>query len=95
MNEIKKRLEKAKGKWVEELSSLLWAYRITPRKTMNKMPYSSAFGFEVVIPLEVGLPIFQTEAYDGDHNVEVLAHHLDLAEERRENILIKMANYQK
>ena len=28
---LKKRLEKAKGKWVEELPSVLWAYRTTPR----------------------------------------------------------------
>ena len=29
MNGIKKRLEKAEGKWVEELPNILWAYRIT------------------------------------------------------------------
>ena len=56
MNEIKKRLEKAKGKWVEELPIVLWAYRTTSRKVTNETPYSLAFDFEVVIPMEVGLP---------------------------------------
>ncbi|XP_028094673.1 uncharacterized protein LOC114294718 [Camellia sinensis] len=28
---LKKRLEKAKGKWAEELPNVLWAYRTTPR----------------------------------------------------------------
>lgn len=45
MNGIKKRLEKSKGKWVEKLPNILWAYRTTLRKATNKMPYSLAFEF--------------------------------------------------
>ncbi|GFY97881.1 hypothetical protein Acr_12g0004220 [Actinidia rufa] len=95
MNRIKKRLEKAKGKWVDELVNMLWAYRTTPRKATNETSYSLAFRFEAVIPLEVGLPTIQTKAYDTTHNNEVLARDLDLAEERRDNALIRMADYQK
>ncbi|GFZ15738.1 hypothetical protein Acr_25g0001470 [Actinidia rufa] len=95
MNGIKKRLEKAKGKWVDELANVLWAYRTTPQKATNETPYSLAFGFEAVISLEVGLPTIRTEAYDTSHNNEVLARDLDLAEERRDNVLIRMADYQK
>ena len=39
VNGIKKRLEKAKDKWVEELPNVMWDYRTTPRRAMNKMPY--------------------------------------------------------
>ena len=88
MNGIKKSLEKAKGKWVEELPNMLWAYRTTSRKATNETPYSLAFGFKAVIPLEVGLPIIWTEAYDANHNEEVLSQDFDLVEERRENALI-------
>ena len=95
LNGIKKKLEKAKGRWVDELSNVLWAYRTTPRKATNETPYSLAFGFEAVIPLEVGLPTIRTDAYDASHNNEVLARDLDLAEERRDNAFIKMADYQK
>ncbi|GFS40490.1 hypothetical protein Acr_00g0068850 [Actinidia rufa] len=63
LNGIKKRLEKAKGRWVDELANVLWAYRTTPRKATNETPYSLAFGFEAVIPLEVGLPTIRTAAY--------------------------------
>ena len=94
MNRIKKRLEKAKGKWGEELPSGLWAYQTIPQKATNEKPYSLAFSFETIIPLEVGLPIIRNEAYDDEHNSEVLAQDLDLAEERRENALIKMVSYQ-
>ncbi|XP_057482051.1 uncharacterized protein LOC130768985 [Actinidia eriantha] len=95
MSGIKKRLEKAKGKWVDELANVLWAYRTTLRKATNETPYSLAFGFEAVIPLEVGLPTIWIEAYDLTHNNDVLAQDLDLAEERRDNTLIRMADYQK
>ena len=78
MNGIKKRLEKAKGKWVEELENVLWAYRTTSQKAMNKTPYALASRFEAVILLEVDLPIVRTEAYDVSHNEKVLAQDLDL-----------------
>ena len=55
------------------------------------MPYSLAFRFEVVISLEVGLPIIQTEAYNANRNEEVLAWDLNFADERRDNALIQMA----
>ena len=73
MKGIKKRLEKAKGKWYEELPNVLWAYQTTPRKTTNKMPYSLAFGFKAVIPLEVDLSTIRTTVYDVGHKEEVLA----------------------
>ncbi|GFZ04896.1 hypothetical protein Acr_17g0004680 [Actinidia rufa] len=44
---------------------------------------------------QVGLPTIRTKAYNTSHNNEVLARDLDLAEERRENALIRMADYQK
>ena len=63
---------------------------------MNETPYSLAFCFAVVIPLEIGLPTIRTEAYDDNNNVEILiARDLDLADEQRENALVWMANYQK
>ena len=52
------------------------------------MPYTLAFAFEVVMPLEVSLPTIQTEAYDVSHNGEVLTQDLNLTNERRENLLI-------
>ena len=58
------------------------------------MPYSFAFGSEVIILLEVSLPTIWAEAYD-DNKFEVLAPNLDLINEQRENVLVRMANYQK
>ena len=73
MNRIKKRLEKTKGKWIEKLPNVLWAYQTTPWKATNEMPYALTFKFEAIIPLEISLPIIQSKAYRISHNVEVLA----------------------
>ena len=91
---IKKRLEKAKGRWVEELPIVLWAYRTTPRRSTGETPYSMAYGTEAVIPLEVGLPTIRTELFEQGGNDSALSLDLDLAEERRDRALIKLASYQ-
>ncbi|XP_038680911.1 uncharacterized protein LOC119981840 [Tripterygium wilfordii] len=56
LDEIKRRLVSSKGMWVEELRSVLWAYRTTPRRSTRESPFVLAYGAEVVIPLEIGLP---------------------------------------
>ena len=42
INIIKKRLEKAKGLWVDELPSVLWAYRTTAKTYTGETPFSLA-----------------------------------------------------
>ena len=53
---LKKRLDSAKGKWVEELPEMLWAYRTTARKPTCVSPFALTYGMEAVIPTEIGLP---------------------------------------
>ena len=40
VNGLKKRLDDAKGKWVEELSHILWTYQTTPRRSTGETPFS-------------------------------------------------------
>ena len=54
VNGIKKRLNDAKGKLVEELLHVLWTYRTTPRRLTGETPFSMTYGAEAVIPLETG-----------------------------------------
>ena len=85
MNGLKKRLDKAKGKWVEELPHVLWTYRITPRRSTGETPFSMTYGAEAVIPLETGFPTLGTDAFTQDGNDRLLGKSLDLIEERRES----------
>ncbi|XP_028064007.1 uncharacterized protein LOC114267198 [Camellia sinensis] len=89
---IKKRLEAAKGKWVEELPNVLWAYRTTPRRSTGESPFSMAYGTEVVIPLEVGIPGIKTHGVENGTNEAFLARDLDLLEEGRERTTIRLGD---
>ena len=57
---LKKRLDDAKGRWVEELPYVLWTYRITPRRSTGEIPFSMSYGAEAVIPIEVGFSTLRT-----------------------------------
>uniref|UniRef100_A0A2N9EKS9 Integrase catalytic domain-containing protein n=1 Tax=Fagus sylvatica TaxID=28930 RepID=A0A2N9EKS9_FAGSY len=81
---IKKRLEDAKGRWVEELSNVLWTFRTTPRRSTGETPFSLAYGSEAVIPLEIGLPTLRTSEWEPTKNDLAQSQALDLLEERRE-----------
>ena len=94
MNGLKKRLDDAKGKWVEELPHILWTYRTTPRKSTEETLFSMTYGAEAVIPLENGFPTMRTNTFTSDGNDELLKKNLDLVEERRENAMVQLAYYQ-
>ncbi|RVW54494.1 Retrovirus-related Pol polyprotein from transposon 17.6 [Vitis vinifera] len=69
---LKKRLEQAKGKWVEKLPGALWAYRTTPGRPIGNTPFALTYGMDAVIPTEIGLPTTRTEArQQSDANVEL------------------------
>ncbi len=46
-----------------------------------------------MIPLEVGLPTLRSEEYDQENNELMLAKDLDLAQERRDLAMIRLASY--
>ena len=68
MNALKKKLEWAKADWAEELHSVLWAYRITPKRATGESPFMLAYGTETVIPVEIGMPTQRTQIYDPSRN---------------------------
>lgn len=91
---IKRRLTAKRGKWAEHLPNVLWAYRTTPRRSTGQTPFALAFGMEAVIPLASKFPIIRTEEFDANDNDASIEKDLDLAEEKREDARLKLANYQ-
>ena len=94
MSGLKKRLDDAKGKWVEELLHVLWTYRTTPCRSTGKTPFSMTYGAKAVIPLEIGFPTLRTSSFTPGSNDGLLEKSLDLIEERRENVRVQLAYYQ-
>ena len=94
MNGLKKRLDDAKGRWVEELAHVLWTYRTTPRRSTGETPFLMTYGAEAVIPLEINFPTQRTTAFCPSSNNGLLEKSLDLIEERRERAMVQLAHYQ-
>ncbi|KAK3011543.1 hypothetical protein RJ639_011583 [Escallonia herrerae] len=91
---INKKLDGAKGLWVEELPKIVWAYCTTARYPTGETPFNLAFGTEALILVEIGLHSFLLLTYDMDGNNEALHSNLDLLDEQREQAQIRLAAYQ-
>ena len=90
---LKKRLDDAKGRWVEELPHILWTYQTTLRRSTGKTPFAMTYGAEAMIPLETNFPTLRTNSFTLSGNDELLGESLDLIEERREKAMIQLAYY--
>ena len=80
---MKRRLEKAKGTWAEEVPRIVWAYHTTPQSTTKITPFSLVYGSDAMIVVEIleNLPRFQNfvaEESNEERNVN-----LDLLDEVR------------
>ena len=93
MNGLKKRLDNAMRKWVEELPHVLWTYQTTPRRSTGENSFSMTYGAVTVIPLEIGFPTLRTSSFTLSNNDGLLKKSLDLIEERRENAMVQLTYY--
>ena len=93
VNGLKRRLDNSKGQWMEELSSMLWAYRTTPRRSTRETPFSMTYDAEAVIPMETRLPTAQTDMFEVKKNDQLLCKHLDLIEESSDISSLRYTNY--
>ena len=74
---LKKKVERLKGAWVEELPMVFWAHRTTMKAATGEIPFSLAFGTEAIIPPEVGLLSYRVENYSEQENDIALLENLD------------------
>ena len=93
MSELKKMLDDAKRKWVDELPHVLWTYRTTSRRSIGETPFLMTYRAEAVIPLESGFSTLRTDQFSVEENNCSLSDSLDVVEERREVVAVKMAHY--
>ena len=68
VNWLKKRVDEAKGKWVDELLHVLWTCRTTPHRSTRETPFSMTYASEAVIPLESGFSTLRTSLFDPNNN---------------------------
>ncbi|XP_073138146.1 uncharacterized protein [Henckelia pumila] len=89
---LKTRLGRAQGNWVEELPSVLWSYRTTPKIGTEETPFSLVYGNEAVLPAEIGEEPARIIFYD-EKNGEKRMEDLDFLDEKREAFAIRMEAY--
>ena len=90
---LKKMLDDAKGRWVDELPCVLWTYHTTPRRSTKETPLSMTYRAEAVIPIKSRFPTLRTDQFSVEENNHLLSTNLELVEERREVAAVKMAHY--
>ena len=93
LDSLCKSLGKAKGKWVEKLPVVLWAYRNTKRISMGEISFSLAYETETIIPVEICMPTLLTEEIQWELDAAQLRLAQDRSEERRQQAQIHIAVY--
>ena len=94
MSELKKRLDRTKGMWAEELPNILWAYRTTPKRSKGETPFSLTNEGEAMISAEISLCSTRVSRFIPVENKEIMVKQLDSLEECRESATIRLAEYQ-
>ncbi|XP_050222520.1 uncharacterized protein LOC126672610 [Mercurialis annua] len=92
---INKRLGDLKGRWVDELYHVIWAYRTTPRRATGETSFRLTYGTEAVLPVEMGMPTLRVQIIDEERNEEAMKLCLDLLEERRHQASIHAEAYRR
>ena len=82
LNALKKMLKGAKGKLVDELSEVLWAYRTTSKWSMGATPFALAYEMKAIIPTKIDMPTIKTTVQDQRDNDEKLIRQLDWADKK-------------
>ena len=93
VNMLKKRLEKAHGRWVKELHGVLWAYRTTPKTATLETPYSLVYSAEAMGPTEVHVKTTISGLISQEENNELMALNLNLLDEKREAARLRNWSY--
>ena len=79
--------------WVEELPSVLWAYRTTVRTPTRETPFKLTFITEAIIPVEIGLTTLRTTFHKEEENEGQFRLNLDLLDETREKAAQRIVLY--
>ena len=93
LNSLKKWLERVKGKWVNELPGVLWAYQTTSKQLTGVTLFALAFGMEVIILTDIGVPTLRMAAHETKNSSAQMEMHLEWADENYEAKTIHMASY--
>ncbi|KAL2926963.1 Gag-Pol polyprotein [Bienertia sinuspersici] len=74
---VKKKLDKAKGLWADELSNVLWSVRTTAKNSTGETPFLLVYKAEAMLLIEMYEPTLRVMLYDEEANWEEIKLALD------------------
>jgi len=86
---LKRRLEKAKGTWAEEIPRIVWAYHTMPQSSTKETPFSLVYGSDAMIPVDTHESSPRFQSFVVEETKEERKVNLDLLDEVREEARIK------
>ena len=63
------KLENLKGRWVDDLPEVIWAYRTTARSTTRETPFSLAYKDEAMVLVKLGVGSLRSDNFDLEQNM--------------------------
>jgi len=87
---LKRRLDKAKGTWAEEVPRIVWAYHTTPQSLTKETPFSLVYGSDTMIPVEIQENLSCFQNFVVEESNEERKVNMDLLDEVREEARIKV-----
>ena len=86
---LKRRLEKAKGSWAEEVPRIVWAYHTIEQSGTHETPFSLVYGCDAMIPVEIQESSTRFQNFVAEDSNEERRMNLDLLDEVREEARVK------
>ena len=92
---LKTKLEDLKGKQVDELPEVLWAYRTAARTPTGETPFLLSYVYEAMVPFKIGISLLKRENYDQDPNNFLQRCEFNFLEEKQSDSQLWVAAYQR
>ena len=92
---LKTKLENLKGRWVDDLPEVLWAYRTTAISTTRETPFSLAYGYEAMVLVKLREGLLRMDNFNLEQNMILQQRELDFLEEKRRDSQLLVATYQR
>ncbi|XP_074354673.1 uncharacterized protein LOC141693464 [Apium graveolens] len=81
---LKKKVERSRNTWMDELLPILWAYHTACKVTTKAIPFMLAYEGEAVVPLKITHQSPRVEIYEPETNEEGMRLTLDLVDDVRD-----------
>lgn len=80
---------------MDEILTILWAYRTTCKVTTGATPFLLVYGVDAVVPVEITHNSPRIKAYEPERNEEGMRLAVDLIDEVRDKTNVKIVKYHK